>query len=466
VERDVDRCLAAIARTIADDCVITDPDVRAAHARDESELEGTMPDAVIRPRNARDVAVVVREAAAHRVPVTARGAGTGKAGGAVPLRGGIVLATDRLRAIAGIEREDGIAIVEPGVTTGALHAAVEAEGYFWAPDPNSLEQCTIGGNVACNASGPRSFKYGATREWVVGLEIVTGEGAATFVGRRTRKGASGYDLASLIVGSEGTLAIVTRAFLRLEPAPERVITLLVWLPSVAAVAPAIAAVLARRIVPRCVELLDDETLALMRAGSLIAAPAEARALLVVELDAREAEGGLAQLEREALAIGEALASLTPFDPLVADSTPSRERFWAIRREMSRTLRRSARFKRSEDVIVPRSRIGELIARCRQIAERHGIRMPAYGHAGDGNLHINLLWDDPAQAEAVDRATGELFEAAVALGGSVSGEHGVGALKARWLPLEHSPERLALQRAIKSVFDPCGILNPGKVLSGA
>lgn len=464
MQRQVDLCLAGIARSLSDDRVITDPDVRAAYARDESEFEGTMPDAIVRAADAREVEIVVREAASRGVPITPRGAGTGKAGGAVPLRGGIVLTTERMRTIAGIERADGVAIVEPGAITGAVHAAVEAEGLFWAPDPNSLDQCTIGGNIACNAGGPRSFKYGPTREWVLGLEIVTGTGARTFVGRRTRKGASGYDLTSLIVGSEGTLAIVTRAWLRLEPAPERVITLLGWLPTVEAVGPAIAGVLEAGVVPRCIELLDDETLAVLRRGpSSIAVPDAARALLVIELDALPAEGAIERLEREVAAVGDALASLSPIDPQVGETAAERERFWAIRREMSRALRRSARFKRSEDVIVPRSRIAELIAHCRAIADRHGIRMPTYGHAGDGNLHVNLLWDDPSQSEAVERAIGELFEVTVALGGSLSGEHGVGALKARWLPLEHSPERIALQRAIKASFDPHGILNPGKLL---
>lgn len=456
----IDECLAAIARALPDDRVITDRAVREAHARDESEAEGAIPDAVIRAEGADEIAIVMRAASAHGVPVTPRGGGTGRTGGAVPVQGGIVLACDRMREVIEIDRGDAIAIVEPGVITRALHDAVEAEGLFWGPDPNSWDQCTIGGNVAENAGGPRTFKYGATRDWVLGLDIVTGSGERISIGRRTRKGVTGYDLTSLLVGSEGTLGIVTRATLRLAPLAECVATLLAFLPSLASVAPAIEAALARRVVPRCVELLDDETLAVLRAsGSAIPIPAAAQALLVIELDGR---GEV--VERDLELVGEALSAHTVGDPLVAVTASERERFWKVRRDMSRALRRTARSKLSEDVVVPRSRIAELIARCREIAGRHGIRMPAYGHAGDGNLHVNLLWDRDEQSAAVQAAIGELFAATVALGGTLSGEHGIGVLKAPYLHLEQSAETIALQQRVKSAFDPRGVLNPGKIFA--
>ncbi|MDQ3036928.1 MAG: FAD-binding protein [Myxococcota bacterium] len=457
---DVDRCVAAIARALPDDRVITDRDVCAAHARDESEAEGAMPDAVVRARDARDVAVVLREASAHGVPVTPRGGGTGRTGGAVPVHGGIVIASDRMREVIAIERVDGIAIVEPGLITGELHGVLEREGLFWGPDPNSWDACTIGGNVAENAGGPRSFKHGVTRDWVLGLEIVTGDGTILELGRRTKKGVTGYDLTSLLVGSEGTLGFVTRAVLRVTPSPEKVITVMAFLDREAAIAPAIAAALDARVTPRCIELLDDATLAVLRAdpgSAAIAIPEAARALLVIEL-----EGGAESLDRDLARLGDALATVSPFDPLVAVEAGERERFWRVRREMSRALRRSARSKLSEDVVVPRSRIAELIATCRAIAEQRGIRMPAYGHAGDGNLHVNLLWDRDEQEANVHAAIRDLFEATIALGGTLSGEHGIGVLKAPYLSIEQSPELIALQRRVKSQFDPRGVLNPGKI----
>ncbi|AKF09501.1 FAD-binding oxidoreductase [Sandaracinus amylolyticus] len=457
----VDRCLAAIARALPDDRVITDADVCAAHARDESEAVGAIPDAVIRARGAQEIAVVMREASAHGVPVTPRGAGTGRTGGAVPVRGGIVLACDRMRDIVEIDRVDSLAVVEPGLVTGALYEAVEREGLFWGPDPNSWEQCTIGGNVAENAAGPRAFKHGSTRDWVLGLEVVTAEGTILPLGRRTKKGVTGYDLTSLIVGSEGTLAFVTRAVLRLAPLAERVITVLAFLDREDAIAPAVSAALSARVVPRCIELLDAETLAILRAGaSAIAIPEAAKALLVIEL-----EGTSETVESELARLGDALVSVSPFDPLVATETSERERFWRVRRDMSRALRRSAGFKLSEDVVVPRRRLAELITTCREIAARRGIRMPAYGHAGDGNLHVNLLWDHAEQEPAVQQAIRELFETTIALGGTLSGEHGIGVLKAPYLPLEQPEPLIALQRRVKDVFDPRGVLNPGKIFPG-
>ena len=453
----VDRCLAALARALPDDRVVLDPDVRRAHGGDESGLGAALPDAVVRAHDAAEVAAVLRACSAEGVPVTPRGAGTGKSGGAIPVAGGIVLACDRMRGLVELDRGDAIAVVEPGLVTASLHEAVEREGLFWGPDPSSSAECTIGGNVACNAAGPRSFKYGATRDWVLGLEVVTGDGQTLRLGRRTRKGSTGYDLTSLVVGSEGTLAVVTRAILRLAPLPERTMAILAFLPGLDAVAPAIEAALRTRTVPRSIEMLDPQTLDLVRHGAAFPIPEAARALLVVEVDGRGDE-----VERDTLVIAEALSGATPLDPAIARTDAERERFWSVRRQMSRALRASAAHKLSEDVVVPRSRIGALVERCGAIARARGIRMPAYGHAGDGNLHVNLLWDQPAQEPAVQLAIRELFEATVALGGTLSGEHGLGATKAPHLGLEHSAEQIALGRRIKASFDPAGVLNPGKV----
>lgn len=453
----IDRCLAAIAEALPSDAVRTDPDIRAAYARDESEARGTIPDAVVRTREAREVASVLRAASRFNVPVTPRGGGTGRTGGAVPMHGGIVLTSERMNELIEIDRADRIAVVGSGLVTGELHQALELERLFWGPDPNSADQCTLGGNIAENAGGPRSFKHGVTRDWVLGLEVVTGDGTILELGRRTKKGVTGYDLTSLIIGSEGTLAVVTRATLRVMTAPEKVITVLAFLPTEAAIAPAIAAALDAQVMPRCVELLDDATLSVLRGTSAVPIPEGAHALLVIEL-----EGDESGLDRDLTRLGDALAEISSFDPLVASTAGERDRFWRVRKDMSRALRRTARWKTSEDVVVPRSRIAELLGHCRVIAERHGIRMPVYGHAGDGNLHVNLLWDDESQEKRVELAITELFEATVSLGGTLSGEHGIGAVKARYLAIEQSPELIALQRRVKETFDPKGILNPGKI----
>lgn len=453
----LERALARIDRALGSDSVVTDPELLAPYGHDESEVPEQRPAAVVRARSAGDAAVVLREASRHGVPVVPRGGGTGRVGGAVPVPGAIVLAFERMNRIKGIERGNLVAVVEPGVVLGALHEAVEAEGLFYGPDANSLGSCMLGGNIGTNAGGPRVLKYGPTRDWVLGLEVVTAEGSVLRLGKRTAKGVTGYDLTSLVVGSEGTLAVVTEAIVKLIPAPESVVTLLVFVPDLETAGRAVGATFAEGMMPRCVELLDGEALDIVRPQAGVAVPAGARAMLLVELDgpARLLEG---QLER----CGQAMTAAGAVEVLVATHGGERERLWTARRDLSHALRRSARNKLSEDVVVPRTRIPALLAHCARLAEENGIRMPTYGHAGDGNLHVNFLWDDPAQRPGVDRAIAALFEKVIALGGTLTGEHGIGVLKAPFLPLEQSPEVIALQERIKQTFDPKGILNPGKL----
>ena len=452
-----DLALREIDRHVASDVILRDLDVREAHAGDGSEVPPHLPAAVLRPSSADDVVAILRAASTHRVPVTPRGGGTSRVGGAVPVAEGLVLAMDRIRGISGVERTDQLAVVRPGTLLAELHAAVEAEGLFYPPDPSSLDTCQIGGNIASNAGGPRAFKYGVTGDWVLGMEVVTGSGERLHVGRRTRKGVTGYDLNRLIVGSEGTLAVVTEATLRLAPKPPAIATLLVYLPGDEAVARAIDASLTRGITPRCVELLDGVALELVRQDTGLPMPDTARSLLLVELDGMPEDLDIA-VER----FGGAMDDAGAVEILVARSEAERARIWASRRAMSHALRRQARFKLSEDVAVPRSQIAPLLRRCRTLAETHGIVMPTYGHAGDGNLHVNLLWNDEAQRAAVDTAIRALFESVVAMGGTLSGEHGVGVLKAPYLSLEQPPALIAMQTRIKDAFDPAGILNPGKI----
>ena len=455
------QALLDMDRELLSDQVITDADVCAAYARDESETEPRIPDAVVRARSADDVAAVMRACTKHEVFVTPRAAGTGRTGGAVPVQGGIVLAFEQMTQIEEVHREDLVAVVQPGVVLKTLHDTVESEGLFYGPDPNSLGSCALGGNIAENAGGPRAFKYGVTRDWTLGLEVVTADGTKLSLGKRTVKGVTGYDLAALVVGSEGTLATVTRATLKLLPKPDAVVTLLALLPDVRTAGQAVTRLFARGIVPRCVELMDGHTLALVRPLVAISIPDNAQAALLIELDGSER-----QCDEQLESAGNAMMDAGALEVLVARHGSDREKLWAARRELSRTLRASARFKLAEDVVVPRSQIAALLEERDRISAQHGIPMPTYGHAGDGNLHVNFLWSDPSDEPRVHAAIHALFERVVALRGTLSGEHGVGVLKAPYLHLEQSPELIAWQQRVKATFDPKGILNPGKIFMPA
>ena len=453
----IDAALSAMDGAISSGGIVRDLEVRRACSRDESEAEPVVPEAVVRVRSTAEVSAVLAACHAHGVAVTPRAGGSGRVGGAIPVPGGIVLALEGLDQIDAIERDDLRATVGAGVGLHRIHDAVEAEGLFYPPDPNSVGSCLIGGNIAANAGGPRAFKYGVTRNWVLGMEVVTADGTVMQVGRPTAKGVTGYDLASLIVGSEGTLAVVTRATLRLIPRPEAIGTLLVFLPDQATLGAAITEALRRRVMPRCLEFLDALALDILRPQAGLAVPGEAGAMLLVEVD-----GDAAEIEQRVEDCGGAMLDAGAIEVLVAKNNAERERLWAARREMSHSMRRQAKNKLAEDVVVARTRIGELLDRCRRLSDTHGVRMPSYGHAGDGNLHVNFLWDDPDQRRGVDAAIRGLFEDVVDMGGTLSGEHGIGILKAPYLPIEQSPALIALQERIKDAFDPRGILNPGKI----
>jgi glycolate oxidase len=453
----IDRACVALEHKLGSGRVVTDPDVLATYAVDESEVPPHLPQAVLRVQTAADVQAAMQICAEHEVPVTPRAGGTGRTGGAVPLAGGLVMAFENMNRIKGIETSDLIAVVEPGVITGELHRAVEALGLFYPPDPNSLGSCALGGNVAENAGGPRALRYGSTRDYVLGLNVVTPDGSALKLGKRTVKGVTGYDLTSLLVGSEGTLAITTEITLKLLPKPQAIATMLVSLPSLASAGLAVTRVLQHGVLPRCMELLDEITLGIVRPLSALPIAAAARALLLIELDGEEAALDV-MLERT----GNLLEEAGALEVLVARHGSEREKLWAARRELSRALRSSARFKLAEDVVVPRSQIPQLIDACQAISERFGVLMPSYGHAGDGNIHVNFLWTDPQDEPKVHQAIEALFQRVLALGGTLSGEHGIGVLKAPYLPLEQSPELIGLQERVKALFDPKQLLNPGKI----
>lgn len=433
--------------------------MRQRFSVDESDVAPRVADVVAHASSEEDVATVLEVAAAHDVPVTPRAGGTGRTGGAVPVAAGILLDTSAMNRIVDIDERDLFAVVEPGVITGALHEACERVGLFYPPDPNSSKSCMLGGNLAENASGPRALKYGVTRDYVLGVDVCLMGGRIVRAGRRTVKGVTGYDVTALLVGSEGTLGVFTRARLRLLRKPPEIATLMALFDSARAAALSVEHVLARGMVPRCLELLDAATLSAVRAQG-VPIDARANAMLLSEVDGtpQEVEGArerLGQMFSESTGI---------IDVLAAQDAAQRARLWEARSMLSRATRKLAKYKLSEDVVVPRTQISTLLERVDGIGEAHGVQYLTYGHAGDGNLHVNFLWNDDAERVRVDAAIFALMQATVSLGGTLSGEHGIGITKAPYLPLEQSPELIELQTNIKQAFDPKGLLNPGKIFS--
>jgi glycolate oxidase len=448
----------ALARLVPPDRLRLEAEAREPYGRDESDLGSFPPDAVVLAESTEDVRAVLALAMHHRVPVVPVGARSGKSGGSLALHGGIALSLERMNRILEVRPADLVARVEPGVITGVLQAEVERHGLFYPPDPNSLDLCTIGGNVAENAGGPRALKYGVTREYVLGLTAVLPTGEVVRLGRRTIKGVAGYDLAALVVGSEGTLAVVTEITLKLLPRPSHVATALVTFPTVAAAAASVARVLAEGVLPRCLELLDDVSLEAAARSSPFRFPPGAGAALLVETDGNDEDGVLAEMAR----VAEAVRGDAAGEVIVAQNEAQRREIWEVRKWLSVNLKKVHPLKLSEDVAVPRSRIPDLVREARAIGERLGLAVATYGHAGDGNLHCNVLFDREDERPRVKEAVAGILRAAVALGGTITGEHGVGLAKRDFLELEQGAEVVALERRLKAAFDPAGILNPGKI----
>ncbi|BDG06796.1 FAD-binding oxidoreductase [Anaeromyxobacter oryzae] len=433
-----------------------------AYGRDESDLGTFPPDLAVAVESAEEVRTIFAVASRHRVPVIPVAARSGKSGGVLALSGGIAVSLERMNRILEISPEDLVARVQPGVVTGVLQAEVEKHGLFYPPDPNSLEMCTLGGNVAENAGGPRALKYGVTREYVLGLTAVIPTGEIVRVGKRSIKGVAGYDLTALLVGSEGTLAVVTEITLKLLPRPRHVSTALVVFGSVAAAARAVTKVLTAGILPRCLELLDDISLAAAAKTSPYKFPAGAGAALLVETDGNDEEGTFGEIVR----LAEVVQEDAQGEVIVAQNESQRRDIWETRRYLSVNLKALHPMKLSEDIAVPRSRIPEMVERAKAVGARLGLVVATYGHAGDGNLHCNVLFDRAEERPRVDEAVGEILRIAVDLGGTITGEHGVGLAKRDFLEYEQGAEVVALERRLKAVFDPLGILNPGKMFPPA
>ncbi len=417
---------------------------------DESGAGDYLPDFVVKAANTEEVAAVVKIANQHAVPLVARGGGSGKSGGCLAVAGGIVLSLADFNRIKEVRLEDDLMIVEPGVTTGAVQKTAEAEGRFYPPDPGALAWCTIGGNVAENAGGPRACKYGVTRDYVLGLEAVTGAGDIIRVGRRSKKGVVGYDLTSLLCGSEGTLAVITEITLQLVANPSQVVAAFLTYVDLSKALEATQRIAAAGFRPRVLELFDRTALAAFR--SVLPRLPSGGAALLVELDGATALD--AELER--------MAGVAGGDAVLAPDSRAQNELWQARRHLSETLRKTAKHKLSEDICVPRGALAKMCDVLQGIADQHCLRHAAYGHAGDGNLHVNFFWDDEVQWPAVDAALKDTFKAALALGGTLSGEHGVGLLKREFLTWEQAPKVVSIERQLKAVFDPGAVLNPYKM----
>lgn len=430
-------------------------------SRDESDVGAFVPAVAVEAREAAEIEAIVRLARELKVPVVPRGAGSGKVGGALAVRGGIVLSLARMAAIREIDPVDLVTVVQPGVITGTLQHEVEARGLFYPPDPNSLDWCTLGGNVAHNAGGPRALKYGVTKDYVLALEAVLGTGERVRTGHRSIKGVAGYDLTALIVGSEGTLAIVTEITLQLLPKPPAVETALALFAGPDGEAQAmrgVNALFAAGLLPRTCEFLDSRAMQAVRPRAPFALPEDVSAALLVEVDGTP-EGCAAELAIVERACGESGAR----EVLLARSEAERRDLRETRRLVSPSLRAIRPHKISEDVAVPRRRLLEMIGKVREIGAKHALETAAYGHAGDGNLHVNLLFESRDDTARVEAAVADVMRAAIELGGTISGEHGIGVAKQRFLGWEQSAAVLEAQRRIKAALDPDGVLNPGKIL---
>lgn len=448
--------LAAARSALGRDAVRDQPADCLAYGGDNSKRI-VQPAAVLSPRDHDQVLASVRLCREHGLTLTCRGRGTGTAAAAVPAPGGVVLSTERMTDVLELSLADRYVRVQPGIINGELQRALAEHGMRWAPDPTSADYCTIGGNLACNAAGPRAVAYGTPRENTLGLRAVTGAGQTIRTGTLTTKGVVGYDLTRLLIGSEGTLAVITEAVLKLIPVPETVRTLRASYPDAASAAAAVARIMARPTVPSAVEFMDAAALALVADQSPL--PPATGAVLLVEVEASAATADTAQAALAQAASEGALAVEAARDVDAAAA------LWRVRKALSPALRRIAPRKINEDVVVPVSRMPELVDALAAIAREHGIPIVSFGHAGNGNLHVNLLLDpaDPAQAAAEGPCLAAVFRKVLDLGGTLSGEHGIGRVKRDFVGLEVASEELALMRRLRAVFDPDGTLNPGSTI---
>jgi len=427
----------------------------------DGTFEQHLPDVVVLPETNEDVSAVVRIASQYDVPIVPRGMSSGLAGGSIPTRGGIVLSLTRMNRILEIDEENMTATVQAGVVTADLQTEVEKLGLLYPPDPASIKQSTIGGNVACNAGGPRCLKYGVTGDYVLGLTVVLADGRFVRTGGKAIKYVTGFNMNQFFVGSEGALGIITEVILRLVCKPPYVRTALVHFPALEDASRSVHAVLTRGLVPATLELLDETAIQCIEEAMQLGLPLDVEAILLIESDGADEES----VCREIDAIADLCLRTGASRVDVARDEEERAELWRARRSVSPSLARKAPNKLGEDITVPRSAIPEAARRLKAISARYGLPIVIFGHAGDGNLHPNILFDrrDPVQREKVEQMVGEIFHVALDLGGTLSGEHGIGTFKLPYMREALGPASINIQWRVKQALDPQNILNPGKVL---
>jgi len=451
--------LKALENIFPAEDLLTHPADTLAYSYDNSQRQ-SIPAAVVFPRKEQQIVALLQHCNEWQLPVTCRGRGTGTTGASIPAANGIALSLERMDRILEIDPENRLARVQPGVTNQQLQQAAAEQGFFWPPDPTSAAVCTVGGNLACNAAGPRAVKYGTCRENTLGLTAITGAGSLVHTGVRTTKGVVGYDLTRLFIGSEGTLAIITEATLKLTPLPEARRTLQAVYRDVASAAAAVSAIMAQPVTPSALEFMDGQALQMVRNYSNPGIAADAGALLMIEL-----EESSTAIDTAAAQIASTAQILGCLSVELADSQEQVQKLWRTRKALSPALRNVAPKKINEDVVVPVSRIPDLIQGLTALADRYAISIVNFGHAGNGNIHVNLLIDpdDPRQLKAAEACLDEVFTLVLGLQGTLSGEHGIGLVKREFVGREIDDPTLALMYQLKALLDPHGILNPGKTL---
>lgn len=420
-----------------------------------------LPDAVVFPGNSGDISSILKLASENGFFVIPRGSGTGMTGGALAVNGGVILSLARLNRIIQIDRRNMVAHVEPGVITGDFHREVEEIGLFYPPDPSSSNFSTLGGNLAECAGGPRAVKYGVTRDYVLGLEAVLPTGEIIKTGVQTTKGVVGYDLTRLLIGSEGTLGVITRIILRLLPLPQLVRTMTATFDHIESAAQTVSGIISRSIIPRTIEFMDDASLRCVDRHLQMGLPDRVRAMLLIQVD-----GNAHETENEMVRLTEICQSHGAVSIQQAKTGEETEKLWKARKALSPALFTYGPHKINEDIVVPRSKIPDMVKKIDELRQEFGLMMVCFGHAGDGNIHFNIMLDknDPDELNRAEKAVEILFDHTLSLGGTISGEHGVGITKAPYLEKEIGAIEIQLMKKIKRVFDPSGVLNPGKIFS--
>jgi glycolate oxidase len=443
--------------------VFQDIDTIKLYSKDETEDLEFSPEVVIKPQNSEQVSEILKLANQKKIPVTPRGGGTGLSGGALPVYGGICLSMERFNKIIEIDKNNFQAVVEPGVITQVFQEEVEKHGLFYPPDPASRGSCTLGGNLAECAGGPRAVKYGVTKDYVLGIEAVMPYGEIVNFGGRVLKNVSGYNLTQLIIGSEGTLAVITKIILRLVPLPRYKKVVLVAFNSLENATDAVTKIFQKGIIPSALEFMERAAVKAAEEKQKKVFPnGEAEAQLFIEVDGNYPE----MLDKDIEAIGEIVSAFEPLDILLAEDPQKVEDVWALRRGIGEAVKSISPYK-EEDTVVPRANITKLVRGVKQISAKYGITTICYGHSGDGNIHFNILkdkLDDKAWGKVLDKAIKEIFELTVKLGGTISGEHGIGYSQKTYLPLALSETEIEIMKKIKSTLDPNNILNPGKIFT--